>query len=114
MWTIFLQRPTFGEGGETGERQGQFALSKHPRLLLSSDASHQSRPGALAGDSRKDAPRSEAGWIVYRATQSIGKDRSQAPGAELVDFLRKSHKKKGVLALASIQGITGFSEDDAS
>lgn len=78
------------EGGEKemegGERQGQFALSKHRCLLLSSEASHQSRPWALGGDSRKDAPlRSETGWIVYKATRSLLKITVSSAG--LVDFL---------------------------
>lgn len=37
-----------------GERQGRFALSKHRCLLLSSEAGHQSHPGAVGGDSSKD------------------------------------------------------------
>lgn len=92
---------------EGGERQGQFALSKHRCLLLSSEASHQSRPWALGGDSRKDAPLcSETGWIVYKATRSLLK--ITVSNAGLVDFRESVLFKR---LLSRLRGVTEFSKD---
>lgn len=72
---------------EGGERQGQFALSKHHCLLLSSKGSHQSQPRALGGDSHKDAPRSETGQIVYKARQTLLKNAAESPMWALLNYL---------------------------
>lgn len=84
MWTISLQREKRGKAVEGDERQGQFALSKRRCLLLSFEASHQSRARALGSDGRKDASCSESACIVYKVRQLLGKITAELPKQALL------------------------------